>query len=61
MGSRHYPMTRSHSSQAALELSRITYLNLLYVYASVVYWLEFLATDSEVPGLIPGATRVSEK
>jgi hypothetical protein len=31
------------------------------VTASVVYWSEFLATDPEVPGLIPGATRFSEK
>jgi hypothetical protein len=29
--------------------------------ASVVWWSEFLATDPEVPGLIPGATRFSEK
>jgi hypothetical protein len=28
---------------------------------SVVYWTEFLATDPEVPGSIPGATRFSEK
>jgi hypothetical protein len=27
----------------------------------VVYWSEFLATDPEVPGSIPGATRFSEK
>jgi len=25
--------------------------------ASVVQWSEFLATDTEVPGSIPGATR----
>jgi hypothetical protein len=29
--------------------------------ASVVYWLEFLATDQEVPGSIPAAVRFSEK
>jgi hypothetical protein len=29
--------------------------------ASVVYWSEFLATDAEVPGSIPGPTRFSEK
>jgi hypothetical protein len=29
--------------------------------ASVVYESEFLATDPEVPGSIPGATRFSEK
>jgi hypothetical protein len=28
---------------------------------SVVWWSEFLATDPEVLGLIPGATRLSEK
>jgi hypothetical protein len=33
---------------------------LLYVTASVVQ-SEFLATDPEVPGSIPGATRFSEK
>ena len=30
------------------------------VTASVVYWSEFLATDTEVPGSIPGATRFCE-
>jgi DNA topoisomerase IA len=29
--------------------------------ASVVYWPEFLSTDLEVPGSIPGASRFSEK
>jgi hypothetical protein len=29
--------------------------------ASVVWWSEFLATDPEVPGSIPDATRFSEK
>jgi hypothetical protein len=29
--------------------------------ASVIYWLEFLATDPEVPGSINVATRFSEK
>jgi hypothetical protein len=28
--------------------------------ASVVYWPEFLAADPEVPGSIPGSTRLSE-
>jgi hypothetical protein len=28
--------------------------------ASVVYWPEFLAANTEVPGSIPGATRFSE-
>ena len=31
------------------------------VTASVVQWSEFLATDTEVPGSIPGATRFSEQ
>jgi hypothetical protein len=29
--------------------------------ALVIQWSEFLATDPEVPGSIPGATRFSEK
>jgi hypothetical protein len=29
--------------------------------ASVVWWSEFLATDPDVPGSIPGDTRFSEK
>jgi hypothetical protein len=29
--------------------------------ASVVYWSEFLATDPEVPGPIPGAISFSKK
>jgi hypothetical protein len=29
--------------------------------ASVVWWSEFLATDPEGPGSIPGPTRFSEK
>jgi len=33
---------------------------ILPVVFSVVYWSEFLATDTEVPGSIPGATRFSE-
>ena len=32
-----------------------------YSTASVVQWSEFLATDTEVPGSIPGATRFSEQ
>ena len=31
-----------------------------YGTASVVKWSEFLATDTEVSGSIPGATRFSE-
>jgi len=33
--------------------------NIMYLN-TVVYWSEFLATDTEVPGSIPGATRFSE-
>jgi hypothetical protein len=33
----------------------------LSMTASVVWWSEFLATDPEVPGSIPGAVRFSEK
>jgi hypothetical protein len=29
--------------------------------SSVIQWSEFLATDTEVPGSIPGATTFSEK
>jgi hypothetical protein len=36
-------------------------LCILYRTASVVLWSEFLATDPEVLGSIPGATRFSEK
>jgi hypothetical protein len=32
-----------------------------YIFVSVVYCSEFLATDPEVPGTIPGASRFSEK
>jgi hypothetical protein len=31
------------------------------VTAYVVWWSEFLATDTEVPGSIPGAVRFSLK
>jgi hypothetical protein len=42
-----------------LHLSALIYRSLLA--ASVVWWSEFLATDPEVPGSIPGSTRFSEK
>jgi hypothetical protein len=29
--------------------------------ASVILWTEFLATDPEIPGSIPGATKFSER
>jgi hypothetical protein len=32
-----------------------------YETASVIWWSEFLITDPEVPGLIPGATRFYQK
>jgi hypothetical protein len=32
----------------------------LYLTSSVVSWSEFLDTDREVPGYIPGATRFPE-
>jgi len=40
----------------------LCYIMLCYIIltASVVQWSEFLATDTEVPGSIPGATRFSE-
>jgi hypothetical protein len=39
-------------------MNNVVFLN--DMTASVVYWSEFLATDPEVPGSIPGATRFSE-
>jgi hypothetical protein len=41
--------------------SYIYRLIILKMAASVVQWSEFLATDPEVAGSIPGATRFSEK
>jgi hypothetical protein len=35
--------------------------NMLGETTSVIWWSEFLATDPEVPGSIPGSTRVFEK
>jgi hypothetical protein len=37
------------------------YFSYFYWTASVVYWSEILATDTEVLGSIPGASRFSEK
>jgi hypothetical protein len=42
-------------------VKRITITYILVKTASMVYWSEFLATDPEVSGSIPGATRFSEK
>jgi hypothetical protein len=36
-------------------------MNMEVAAASVVQWSEFLATAPEISGLIPGATRFSEK
>jgi hypothetical protein len=43
-------------------------LSVVYIYITITQldrlcgrWSEFLATDAEVPGSIPGATRFSEK
>ena len=45
-----------------LTLKKFAQFWTIYPYrtASVVLWSEFLATDTEVPGSIPGATRFSE-
>jgi hypothetical protein len=43
-------------SQTGLDLNLVPYA----LTASVVYWLEFLAANPEVPGSIPCATRFSE-
>jgi hypothetical protein len=40
---------------------QISYIYIPIKTAPVVYWSEFLATDPEVPGSIPGANRFSEK
>jgi hypothetical protein len=32
----------------------------IYIYIYTYIYIEFLATDTEVPGSIPGATRFSE-
>jgi hypothetical protein len=40
----------------------IIFCGIYYILTtSVVYWSEFLATDSEALGSIPGAIRFSEK
>jgi hypothetical protein len=36
-------------------------LSVARLTASVVQWSEFLATDPQVPGSIPGPTRFSDK
>jgi hypothetical protein len=46
-------------SYTAYRQDLLTRCNL--VDASMVQWSELLATDPEVPGSIPGATRISEK
>jgi hypothetical protein len=43
------------------QLLKFRFSIVLLLTASVVDWSVFLATDPEVPGLIPGATRFSEK
>jgi hypothetical protein len=40
---------------------QIMWINKTLFCASVVWWSELLATDPEVPGLIPGASSFSEK
>jgi hypothetical protein len=49
----HMANTRTYISNAPLSG--------LILHASVVWWSGFLATDPEVPGLIPVSTRFSEK
>jgi hypothetical protein len=43
----------------SLSISQRIVANTSYYF--VVYWSEFLATDPEIPGSIPGASRFSEK
>jgi hypothetical protein len=45
---------------ALISCSEVGYI-LCILHASVVYWSEFLAADTEVPGSISGATRFSEE
>jgi hypothetical protein len=59
----------THTHYCCLLSGRLLSTFLRYIYwlyplrltTSVVYWSGFLATDPEVPGSIPGATRFSEK
>jgi hypothetical protein len=44
-----------------IHINCIVFLGNICRTASVVSWLEFLATDPEVLGSIPGATRFSDK
>jgi hypothetical protein len=44
-----------------LKVSEILSDYMLSSTASVVWWSEFLATDPEVPGSIPGPNTFSEK
>jgi hypothetical protein len=65
--SRNVDRKRKHKSQLQLiQGETVTTKNLREVKerfftASVVSWSEFVATNTEVPGSIPGATRFSEK
>jgi hypothetical protein len=47
--------------QLCIAIYNFILLLLNIMTTSVVWWSEFLATDPEVPGSIPGATRFSEK
>jgi hypothetical protein len=48
-------------AEVSLNIQGFPSIKLLIQTASVVWWSEFLATDPDVPGSIPGATTFSEK
>ena len=47
----------SDYSKRGPEVNNNAYIYIYIYTASVVWWSEFLATDTEVSGSIPGATR----
>ena len=57
---RNGPLLYKHYILLLLLLVVVVVVVVVVVTASVVYWSEFLTTDTEVPGSISGATRFSE-
>jgi hypothetical protein len=61
----NYETDTASSSETLISVYQTSRIFLAHVYqtktASVVQWPEFLATDREVPGSIPGATGFFEK
>jgi hypothetical protein len=52
---------RKHKTILTFKMKLIITNTYIIATASVVYWSAFLATNPEVLGSIPGATRFSEK